>query len=147
MSESYHSIYVASKFEERARAKALMEDLRLVGFQIAHDWTGEEETGEPGRHEWGLARQSHATADFHGVLEADRLVVIDNPLGRGLYVELGIALARNSYASMLIDVIGANVQDPGLCIFYHHYAVKHHLDEFNFMREMRRFRLTGEDSR
>lgn len=77
-------VYVASKFEEQERVRAVMKILTAAGHTITHDWTHETQFGT-----------AAAVRDFEGVRMSDALVLVlekDLPY-RGAWTELGIALA------------------------------------------------------
>ncbi len=102
-------IYVATKWEEKDRAREVMADLRHKGHTITYDWT---------RCEQFSAEQ--ARNDVMGVMTADALVLIaEKPLAyKGAYVEFGIAVARN----IPIYLIGTGMDE---CIFTQLANVEH----------------------
>lgn len=95
-------IYVATKFEERERAREVMFALVAAGHSITYDWTTNEE--------FSVAQ---AARDRQGVMDADALVFIaEKDLAyRGAWVEFGIAVARN----IPIYILGAFYLQ---CIFW-----------------------------
>lgn len=77
-------IYVATKWEQRERAREVMQWLRWKDHTITYDWTQAEQFS-----------QAQAECDFDGVMAAEALVVLaewDLPY-KGTYVEFGVALA------------------------------------------------------
>ncbi len=105
-------IYVAAKFENKAKVKEVQRELRKSGFGISHDWTNESSEGLTGA-ELRTYLQTCAREDLEGARDADAVVVIyDKTLGgRGLYVEIGAALATVKP----VVIIG----DREDCIFSH----------------------------
>jgi hypothetical protein len=94
-------IYVATKWEERERAQAVMRVLYCLGHQITYDWTRSEQFSE-----------EQALCDVMGIHNADMLVILaekDLPY-KGTYVEFGVALTLG----LPVYIIG-----PGFdrCIF------------------------------
>lgn len=85
-------IYVAAKFEEKERVKALYDALEKAGHQITHKWIGEDASGLVGEALKSYLR-TQADRDVEGVVSCDVLVLLPHEKGRGLYVELGVALA------------------------------------------------------
>lgn len=80
------NLYVASKWENRARVREVMNDLQSLGHTITQDWTQVEQESA-----------DQAAADMFGVLQAESLIILaeeDWPF-RGTYVELGLGLAAN----------------------------------------------------
>ncbi len=104
-------IYVAGKFEQKPRIRSLMMALEKRGHTITHDWTKEDATGKTG-DELDAYLDRCAQADVDGVLTADALVILPHPQGKGLYVELGLALSK---WDMPIYAIGDKGKEP--CIF------------------------------
>jgi nucleoside 2-deoxyribosyltransferase len=86
-------IYVASKFEEKDRTRKIIEVLRNMGHQITHDWTHEipYEEGDPRGPPY---YRKCAEADVAGVQTADAIIVLSHQHGKGMFVEMGIAIAR-----------------------------------------------------
>lgn len=104
-------VYVASKFEDKHIAQHAMKQLRAVGHEITHDWTVEDDSkAEPGRLD-----EYHAVCaerDIEGVQDAEVLVIFPHNQGKGLYVELGIALG----AAIPIVCVSKGLDLPS-CIF------------------------------
>lgn len=85
-------VYVAGKFEEKNRVSALMLTLKELGHTITHDWTTATEEGQtPSTLCDYLEKQS--ILDYNGILNCDVVIVLAHPEGKGLYVEMGIALS------------------------------------------------------
>ena len=80
-------IYVATKWENRQRARIVMADLKDLGHTITWDWTNDAGDGV-------MNQRKQAINDYNGVIDADAVVLIlenDYPY-EGTLVELGIAL-------------------------------------------------------
>ena len=107
-------IYVAAKFEEKPRVRTLMRALEDAGHQITLDWTDEDATGLTGMELQAYYAEC-AENDVRGVQRAEVFVVLDHPRGRGLFVELGVALAKGAH----VIVVGVKQDDPDNCIFYY----------------------------
>lgn len=107
--------YVATKWEERARARQIMSQLIDAGHTITYDWTMQEQ-------ESGLQAQ----ADLNGVIEADVLVFIaEQDLNyKGALIEIGAALGQG----MPVVVIG-DAPITETMFFKHPNIIK--LKEFN----------------
>ena len=103
-------IYVAAKFEAKEQVRALYEKLRAAGHEITHDWTGEDDSHLTDPRKKELYWENAADADLGGVDSADVLVLVPHPHGRGLFVELGAALARQISVYVVGDpvVLGAD---------------------------------------
>lgn len=109
-------IYVAAKFEEGPLAHETMEKLKSMGHLITHDWTKENDSGLSGA-ELAKYRNKCAMADVNGVRDADLLFLINHPNGKGMFTELGIALAHKKPV-IVVDRSKANniflhITEPG----------------------------------
>jgi nucleoside 2-deoxyribosyltransferase len=85
--------YVASKFEEAPLASDVMRELEALGHIITHDWTNENADGLSGGALTTYLREC-AERDVKGVVDCDVLVLLNHPHGKGMFTELGIAIAR-----------------------------------------------------
>jgi len=93
-------VYVAGSARNRDRARAFFDRVRaLDGAEIAIDWIDDvdasEAKGVRDRDLLPFERVEYALKDLEGVASCDVLVVLAEaePSGRGLWVELGYALA------------------------------------------------------
>ena len=78
-------IYVATKFNNMARAAEVMRLLEAHGHTITHDWTTPEHHFRP--------RVQCAEDDIEGVRQADAVVLLQVDAMRGAWIETGAALA------------------------------------------------------
>lgn len=72
--------------------RLILDDLRAAGHVVTHDWTVCDDSGLAG----AALAEYHARCafeDLEGVRRADAVVVLPHPDGKGLYCELGAALA------------------------------------------------------
>jgi hypothetical protein len=85
-------VYVATKFEQATYAKKTMEALESAGHTITHDWTGENSDGmEDDVLKQYLVRC--ANSDLNGVKDCDVLLLLNHQHGKGMFTELGMAIA------------------------------------------------------
>lgn len=91
-------VYVATKWENRVRAKYVMQWLRENGHQVTFDWTVSDQESVEG-----------ATSDMMGVLQSEIMVVLaeDDYAFRGTYVEFGMAVA----AGLPVIIVGPYFQN------------------------------------
>lgn len=113
-------IYVAGKFEEKEAVRHAQACLVADGHRITHDWTASDATGMSGVILRDYLRAC-ADADMEGVLSAGAVVVLNHAHGRGMFVELGMAIANGAF----IVVIGGRDETLGDCLFYHLPFVHH----------------------
>jgi hypothetical protein len=102
-------IYVASKFENKARTREIMAILEGAGHWITYDWTQDD----------GVLKQAQAVADLDGVLEADAFVLLveeDLPYCSTL-VEFGAALGAGTPVFIVGHALDAR------CLFTRHPRV------------------------
>ena len=94
-------IYVAAKWEDRPRARIIMDRLIAAGHEITYDWTRAEQ--------FSVVQASH---DKQGVMTADALVFIaEKDLSyKGAYVEFGMAIA----IGLPVYILGHHIDQ---CIF------------------------------
>lgn len=78
-------IYVAGKFEDKARIQEVQRLLRSEGHSITYDWTVDEDP----------VSSVQAMNDMHGVMKCDAFVFVayEDLNFRGAYAEFGMALA------------------------------------------------------
>ena len=110
-------IYVAGKWEDRHRCRRVMDRLEAAGHTITCDWTNHNYP--PAGSEYMLTYYS--MCDIQGVRDCDLLVCIASKSlpYRGLFVELGVALAMGHR----VAIIGHGIDT---CIFVQHPLVKHY---------------------
>lgn len=104
-------VYVAGKFEEGVRVREVQEKLRLLGFEVTHDWTREDPAGRTGV-ELEVYLQHCALKDVEGVETADFLLVLNHDRAFGAMVEMGLGLAWGR----VIYLVGPQIRDN---IFFH----------------------------
>src|SRR4051794_32283188 len=87
-------IFVSGQIDEEVRIRQCYDQLRAAGLRIAHDWTQTDAIGDKLANRAESGRR--AKADIDGVIDADIYILMsDNSrVGKGMYVELGAALAR-----------------------------------------------------
>jgi hypothetical protein len=122
-SATYRSCFVSAQLQDKEAARHAFEVLEHLGIGITHDWTTTDDLDEAERHSPEASRR--AAADITGVVEADLYVLLsDNVVaGKGMYVELGAALAlREVRGTPDVVVVGAMNHDS---IFYRHPHVQH----------------------
>lgn len=101
-------IYVASKFEEGPFVKKVMESLESAGHTITHDWTGESSAGKEG-DELKQYLLKCATWDLEGVMSCDLLLLLNHPHGKGMFTEMGIALALRKPVIIVKPEVANNI--------------------------------------
>ena len=86
-------VFVTGKAGEEHTAREAMQLLRQAGHEITFDWTTIPHL-KPYDKNIAESRQA-AILEAKGVLEADIVVLIAHEKGVGMYVELGMAIAKN----------------------------------------------------
>ncbi len=102
-------LYIASKYENQAEVRALMDLLARRGHTITHDWTTVTEPAGLGPWERRQFLGACAEKDFKGVAQADALIIINHPEGKGMLVEMGVALGLGIPVYLLYPDRATNV--------------------------------------
>lgn len=102
-------VYVAGKWEEKERVRAVQAEVESCGWGVSHDWTNGDASRIP----------EEAEADLDGVDGCDAFLLLWHPNLRGGLAELGAALALGK----AVVVVGAPADCEGTCIFYQHPRV------------------------
>jgi hypothetical protein len=116
-------VYVAGQLADTAAAIDTQQAILAAGHELTHDWTQDLEfTADYASQLEDSSRI--AQADLSGVMDADAVVVLASGAqpGRGLFVELGAALARAELGLLHhVVVAGAIVHES---VFYFHPHVR-----------------------
>lgn len=104
-------IYVAAKFEEKAMVRKVYSLLEDAGHTITVDWTQEDDSRYLGLQKLEYWRAC-GHADLRGVKDADLVLLFPHEKGKGLYAELGAALA---WGKSVFIVGGEDIR----CIFFY----------------------------
>lgn len=129
-------VFVSGQIEEKKSVAASYRKFLNCGWSITHDWTRTDEIGDKRANRGEAARR--AEADVNGVLDCDVYVLLSNNqrVGKGMYVELGAALASRALTGRpRICVVGPMNH---LSIFYLHPEVMHLPDVESVIDEMSR---------
>jgi nucleoside 2-deoxyribosyltransferase len=116
-------VYVAGQLADKTAVVDAQRAVLAAGHELTHDWTQDLEftTDYASRAE----ESAHiAQTDLRGVMAADAVVVIaSSPQpGRGLFVELGAALARAEMGLLRhVVAVGTIVHES---VFYFHPRVR-----------------------
>jgi len=122
-------IFVSGQINDIENVRLVQQKLIDAGHEITHDWT-RNETGDKmlGGDENKLANideaSRRAVLDIDAVLDAEvHIACTDNELpGKGMYVELGAAIALNeTRSSPRVFLVG---KLNHMSIFYFHPSVK-----------------------
>lgn len=125
------NVFVSGRIQEKEKIREIFRflDEECEGdYVVTHDWTVTDELSsiQSSVSEAG----SRAQADIRGVIEADVYILTGDTLsaGKGLYAELGAALAlRELFGVIKIFVVG-EITHPS--VFHHHPGVTHVKDLF-----------------
>lgn len=118
--------FISGQIDDATNVRAQMDEVTAAGHTITHDWTATDVF--LGSSDAKLANQDEsgkrAAKDIVGVVDCDVYVLSsDNQsVGKGMYVELGAALALNEKVGKpQVYIIG---KMNHLSVFYLHPAVK-----------------------
>jgi hypothetical protein len=116
-------VFVSGQIDEIEEINAIYVQLQHAGYKVTHDWTKTDGIGDKLKNQKEAG--SRAAKDITGVVDADVYILVSNNVmpGKGMYVELGAALALNeALGKPQIFTIG---ERRHLSIFYLHPAVTH----------------------
>ena len=115
-------IYVAGPLADVATVRAVQADVVAAGHELTLDWT--EDAALPGNYgSQPDASGTLAQAEVNAVMEADAVLVIASDHdGRGMFVELGAALARAEQRELVHVVVVGEIRHES--VFYFHPAVQ-----------------------
>lgn len=116
-------VFVSGRIDEAEEIHTIYRELESRGHSITHDWTQTDDIGDKlnNKLEAGL----RASKDITGVIAADVYILVSNNQkpGKGMYVELGAALAlRETTGKPKLYTLGKRNH---LSIFYLHPAIEH----------------------
>jgi hypothetical protein len=115
-------VYVAGQLAELEAVRAVQQQVVSAGHELTHDWTRDLSLTQ-GYADCPERSAAIAGADLDGVMTADAVVVVASSAvpGRGLFVELGAALARAELGQLdHVVVVGEIVHES---VFYLHPRV------------------------
>ncbi|ANH38876.1 hypothetical protein I601_2458 [Nocardioides dokdonensis FR1436] len=115
-------IYVAGALADVETVRSVQTAVIRAGHELTLDWTRASDAALTDYESQPAAAASVASADLDAVLAAEAvLVVASEHEGRGMYVELGAALARASAGELeQVAVIGSIHHQS---VFFYHPAV------------------------
>jgi hypothetical protein len=116
-------IYVAGPLADIETVQKVQSAVVAAGHELTHDWTrGPDVTFEDYGSLPGVSA-GLAGDDLDAVLDADAvLVVMSEHQGRGMFVELGAALARAARGDLEHVVVLGPIRHES--VFYYHPAVQ-----------------------
>jgi hypothetical protein len=87
------TVYIATRFDRAPEVQALAAALRPLGYDFVDDWT-QLKPAQPVSIENHVRAEAAACHDLAGAMGADLFVLLTDPAGTGMWVELGAALAH-----------------------------------------------------
>ncbi|TLH59719.1 hypothetical protein C1S80_19765 [Mycolicibacterium aubagnense] len=131
-------VFVSCQIEEKEAVRKAYSAFEAAGMVITHDWTRTDEIGDKYKRADEAGRR--AKLDIDGVCNCDIYVLLSSneKVGKGMYVELGAALALSeTNDGPEVYVVGPMNH---LSIFYLHPAVTHYdtIDDLIFDLTSRR---------
>ena len=119
--------FISGRIDDADAIREDMREIKRAGHELTHDWTatdtflGSRQSKLSNRAEAG----TRASNDIQGVIDCDIYVLSSNneSVGKGMYVELGAALALNmTIGKPAVYIIG---EMNHLSAFYLHPSVIH----------------------
>lgn len=120
------SAFVSGQLMEKFTIRQVFARLEQIGVRVTHDWTTTDDLTEYERS--SSEAGARAARDISGVCNADIYILMsDNRLrGKGMYVELGAALASAAIGGKRAVYIVGPMNHAS--IFYYHPTVHHFVD-------------------
>lgn len=115
-------VFVSGQIGEKGRVRQAFAKLSEAGAQVTHDWTQTDDLSDKLAASDESGRR--AAKDIDGIVDSDVYVLLSNNVnvGKGMYAELGAALALNQLRGRPdVYVVG---RMNHLSIFYLHPAVR-----------------------
>lgn len=117
-------VYVAGALADIKNVQAAQAAVLAAGHELTLDWTRGPDAGLAGDYSASPALSAQiAQADLEAVLAADAVLVMSSAHeGRGMFVEMGAALARSHRGEFGHVVLVGTPQHES--VFHHHPAVR-----------------------
>ena len=131
-------IFVSGRIDDISNVRKIQNELIAAGHNLTHDWT-KTDTMLGGRYDKlkNKRESAHrAKLDIDGVVESDVYILCSSnkTAGKGMYAELGAALALNAIKNKPdIYILGPLNH---LTVFYLHPAVKHRENVKDILHEL-----------
>ncbi|MBS3054245.1 MAG: hypothetical protein J4431_01785 [Candidatus Aenigmarchaeota archaeon] len=111
--------YIASRFGKAAEVKEMTKKLEEMGHSVTTDWT---QHGAIKPYSQNASKAMlYSIEDVQGVLNSDVFILITDEGGKGMYVELGVAIASFiEKKTPRIYIVGAHNENT---IFFFHPSV------------------------
>jgi hypothetical protein len=121
------NFFVSGRIDDIENVRAVMRKIVVSGHKVTHDWTKTDAFLGSTTDKLNDVAESglRASNDIQGVLDADVYVLVSSnaTVGKGMYVELGAALAAQQLGGKTkVYIIGPMNH---LSVFYLHPAVLH----------------------
>jgi hypothetical protein len=116
-------VFVSGQIGDKNAVRDAYKALRGAGMSITHDWTQTDDIGDKLENAEESGRR--AALDISGVVDADLYVLMsgNEEVGKGMYVELGAALAlREATGRPEVCIVGPMNH---MSIFYLHPSIQH----------------------
>lgn len=121
-------IYIATRFDQQLDGRAIRAELEAMGHEVTSTWLDEPADKDP---------LQAAEDDLRDLDRADAILVVHQSSGgRGMWIEMGYAIAKGQ----IIILLGWNPQKDRGSVFYHLPEVTHiaHLSQLEFQNERQR---------
>lgn len=136
-------VFVSGQIYDTEYVLGVQRALIEAGHEITHDWTGSEGGGKlldgnKAKLDNPSEAARRAVADMQGVIDSDVYILCtsNEKAGKGMYVELGGALALNKTTGKPIIYLLGNMNH--MSIFYFDPSVKHRRDVQEIIDEIKK---------
>ena len=130
-------VFVSGQINDLDNVRSVQNRLIEAGHHITHDWTRNETgdkllAGQQAKFDNSDEAARRAELDLQGVLKSDAyiLVTTNEKVGKGMYAELGAALAKQAFfkAGKIdkgVDIYAIGPRNHSSIFYFHDFVVPH----------------------
>lgn len=122
-------VFVSGQIHDLDNVKEVQNRLREAGHHITHDWTRNETGdkllgGQQAKFDNPEESARRADLDLRGVLDSDAFILVttNEKVGKGMYVELGAALAKSALSG-LPNIYAFGPRNHSSIFYFHDYVI------------------------
>lgn len=108
-------VYIAGKFEEKAKVKELYARIKELGHKVAYDWTDHKPI-KPYSQNQEVAKE-YSDNELVGIIDTDIFIFLTHELGTTLFMEFGAALILNKKTGKPLIYVVGEFKDKSMWFF------------------------------
>lgn len=126
-------VFVSGQIHDLENVREVQQRLIEAGHHITHDWTRNETGdkllgGQQAKFDNPDEAARRAELDLRGVLDSDAYVLVttNERVGKGMYVELGAALAKRAlHGPGSIDIFAVGPKNHSSIFYFHDFVISY----------------------